>query len=548
MLPIPLSVSLVTSRQKVHVTKDLADFSFRTTAPGGFASARITLHRPLSFEPDEIALYGKLYIHDARNRRVVWEGRLEDPGRSSTNGEVYEIAAVGPSAHTRDRTLSIHYVGQAENLWGRAAGTISGLDTTQLDLNAEGWKLQIRNGTVVTGTVPGTVQGGIQYTPIKEAGQVSVARISLSYDMGNSDTDWRLRLHVAGGFGFGGTQVVDIPFTTTAASGSWVITTDFTADHNSMKIQIYRTSNVTVTDDTTYAIVYDITVRSTMYAAAGGEITTAANYASDTISATEVVADLLGRLLTQYDGANASIATTTYGIETLYYTDPVNAERILADLALLEPAFFWEALESNAAGKYRFNYRQWPTNIRYEADITDGYDSTGSSNELYNEVRVRYRTASDLVAIATRTQSVPALSAEGLTRSTTLDLGQDAASQANAEQAGDKFLLEHQYPLNAGRLTIARPILDIDGGRMVMPWEIRPGYLIRVRGIAAKPGNLNATTRDGLTIFRIVSVEYSAAGVAVLELDTYSNTEARALADLQKRFYVGPPGLQIRRR
>jgi hypothetical protein len=81
---------------------------------------------------------------------------------------------------------------------------------------------------------------------------------------------------------------------------------------------------------------------------------------------------------------------------------------------------------------------------------------------------------------------------------------------------------------------IARPIHDILAGRMVQPWEIRPGTLIRVRGILPRPDSLNATARDGLTVFRIVSVEFRASdAAAVLELDSYSTSVARALADLR---------------
>jgi hypothetical protein len=38
-------------------------------------------------------------------------------------------------------------------------------------------------------------------------------------------------------------------------------------------------------------------------------------------------------------------------------------------------------------------------------------------------------------------------------------------------------------------------------------------------------------------VFRIVSVEVDGEGVATLELDMYSQTERRALADVAKRRY-----------
>jgi hypothetical protein len=69
---------------------------------------------------------------------------------------------------------------------------------------------------------------------------------------------------------------------------------------------------------------------------------------------------------------------------------------------------------------------------------------------------------------------------------------------------------------------------------MVMPWEIRPG-LIRVRGILPRIDALNASDRDGVTVFRIVSAEYRASdAAATLELDSYARTVPRMVADLMR--------------
>jgi hypothetical protein len=98
------------------------------------------------------------------------------------------------------------------------------------------------------------------------------------------------------------------------------------------------------------------------------------------------------------------------------------------------------------------------------------------------------------------------------------------------------LLAEHATPPNAGTLTIARPIYDHERGRMVDPWEIRPGNLIRVRGIQPNPNSLNVTDRDGVTVFQIVGTDYDTSSAsATLELDSYSPTVARALAALSGR-------------
>jgi hypothetical protein len=270
--------------------------------------------------------------------------------------------------------------------------------------------------------------------------------------------------------------------------------------------------------------------------ATGADITT--GYSSDTILAHEVVADVVGRLLPRYDGAAAAIATTAaFGIEQLAYPDGVTPARLLDDLMLLEPAYYWAAWERLPSGKHRFEWVAWPTSVRYEADVTDGFASVGGAADLYNSVQVRYLDAAGEIRTVRRTQTVDALTAAGLTREAYVDLGDEAGVTATqAQRAGDQWLAEHRYPPNAGTLTLGRPVIDLLTGRMAQPWEIRPGTLIRVRGVLPRVDALNQSGRDGVTVFRVVAVTYRASTAAAeLELDQYPATVSRALADLQSR-------------
>ena len=66
---------------------------------------------------------------------------------------------------------------------------------------------------------------------------------------------------------------------------------------------------------------------------------------------------------------------------------------------------------------------------------------------------------------------------------------------------------------------------------MVDPWEIRPGHLIRVRGIQARQDALNATSRDGETVFKVTAVDYSASSAsATVELDSEPVTLSHLIA------------------
>jgi hypothetical protein len=81
--------------------------------------------------------------------------------------------------------------------------------------------------------------------------------------------------------------------------------------------------------------------------------------------------------------------------------------------------------------------------------------------------------------------------------------------------------------------------MDLYTGRMVQPWEIKPGYLVRVREVLPRIDTLNATERDGVTVFKIAAVDFSAAqGAASLELDSYPMTVSHAIAQLAKTHIV----------
>jgi carboxymethylenebutenolidase len=92
----------------------------------------------------------------------------------------------------------------------------------------------------------------------------------------------------------------------------------------------------------------------------------------------------------------------------------------------------------------------------------------------------------------------PILTAAGITRTAFLDLGDDLGSLAGAQRAGDMFLAQHIYPPNAGRLAISRPILDMTRQCFAAPFAIRPGELIRVRGVQARVDALNPTGSTAL--------------------------------------------------
>ena len=551
-LPIPLTVRLSTTRADRHITADLHDLSFRSVVPGGFASARFTLSRPLTLQPDEIAYYGRVVIYDARNGNTVWEGRLEDPGRGvGADGELWELAAVGPSAYLQDRTLPLIYIDRDQGRWLRdileaqfiapsaTAGASTHPRTDAIDALLTSWP----EGLTITSSPSSRVSVG--YYGFVDSG-MTIGAYFFSY----SDTASNANLNTEAVTGVSPTYAsIDYAaaFDGVGTSVALYVIDDFVAGRDIAGLRTRRTAGgpTTLSADTWTAF-YDVRILGRRMNKAGTLVSGVAGMVTTQhVRASWVVEDLLGRLLDQFDGANATVETTSYDIDQFAYPDGVTAAAVLEDLALLEPGYYPATWERTKNDKYRFEYKAWPTNITYEADVKDGYSSTGSAEGLYNIVRVRWRDARGRIRTTQRTQTVAELADAGLTREGFVDLADNLGSSANAIRIGDQWLADHATPLNQGQLTVSRPIYDRDRGMMVQPWEIRPGKLIQVRGILANADALNATSRDGVTVFKVIASDYhTKSASATLELDSQPLTLSHMLA----RINLTWPGVFERRR
>ncbi len=473
-----------------------------------------------------------VYDHKASTQ---WEGRLEDPGRSvDGEGQAWDMAAVGESARAADRMARLIYADESFETWRR--------DDTVADVQAP-------SATTEQGSFPdtGTPCLFMQFQPGTPIDSNSQAR--MVYDA----------------FVDSGMEVGAFRFVTKGGATSTL-----------HKMEVIRPGVVFYTRDlNTLGLTTELYTPTDMSGAAGALLDTiavrqrytgtATNQSSDlawsgfgsirvlgrrvnrngtplTLSRAthvlphEVVEDLVGRLLVSYDRAGASIDTSsTYAIDHLAYHDGATAEQVLADLMGLVPEYYWQVGPDRGSGP-TFTWRKWPTHIRYEFSLGDGLSLPGNDAELFNRCLVRYRTAKAAIRTIERTSVVPALDEAGLVRTHFIDLGDDVGSSANAIKAGDEFLAEHATPPVAGTLTVARKVYDHDLGRMVEPYEIRPGHLGRIRELADSAGDLNAADRDGKSVFRVMGMEYrQSTRNAVVELDAPPKTDEATLAAVVNR-------------
>jgi hypothetical protein len=527
-LPVPLAVRIGNE----HVTREVQAVSFRKEAVGGVRSISFSLSRSLA-DIGEVDVLAKVYVYDGRSGATVAEGRLADTGRSAgPDGQRWDCVAFGPVQHASDVTRPLVYIDtdrahlRTYVLTSAAARAEDGPAPSD---NYPGVLLAFGDGA----SVAANSHAAMVYEAIQNAG-MKLARINYSWAAGMTDATWRIRLRTYGA----SSEVPRDDAANTAGGGTSprVMVTDWPNDRNAFSFILEWTGvPATVGGDSKWAHVRDFVVLSMMVDKSGNEITT--GYTGDAVIASQVVADLLGRCLPEFDGPNATVTATTTGIGQLAYVDGVTPAQVLEDMMRIEPAYRWYTTPTTGTSeRYGFRWELWPTSVRYEATLDDGGSFPLSAQDLYNQVSVRWRDPNGLTRSTLRTMACALLDSKSLTRRAQIDLGGELGVEALAIAAGDTFLAEHNVPRNSGTLTVARPIRDLATGAFIQPWEIEAGELVRVRGVEAYPDAFNADTNDGQGVFRIHAVDYTTEGnMATLALDSDPRETEDALVKLMNR-------------
>lgn len=533
-LNVPLAVRI---GDGLLITQKVAGLQIRREAIGGVKSIALRLDKPLaSFDPD-LAMMSKIRVFDARSAEVVAEGRLTDTGRGAgSDGQQWDLVAFGPGQHVTDIEQPLIYIDRTLSNWTRTLGTRPNTNTSASDTSSSE-----ELGAILLEHPEGKAFAtgdsvGMTYRPIELAG-MQLGAVAWTWDTGSTTSAYEVRM-------VSGTVAVPLASTdlnaaynTAGGSMSATVVDAFPSGRTRVTARSLVVSGSGSNAADRWAQLTSARVLGRRMLKDGTLVSGVSGMVSTTrVRASQVVEDLLGRILPEFDGANATVSATSTDIDQLAYTDGVTAEQVLNDLMTLEPAFRWTTGPDVTGNGYAFRWESWPTTVRYEATLDDGGSFPASAQELYNRVVVRWRSAAGTVYSVTRTKACRILDDAGVIRQKIIDLGDEVGSSANAALVGDNFLAEHNVPKNAGTLTIARRIRDLTTGRMVEPFEIEPGELIRVRGVESYPDALNASSNDGLTVFRIWSATYNSdSHSAELELDADARTVTNALAKLLKQ-------------
>lgn len=526
-IPVPLSVRLKTATADVLLIEEVRDISFRSVVPGGFASATITLDRQPWVPVPEVQVYGRMYIYDTRDGSTVWEGIVEDPGKSvSSDGFAWEVTAVGPSAHARDETFASAWIDSSVESFEKFGGSKPSTTVTQFTdaSDRDGIKVAFPGGTAAASPQYVSARTLTVYNAGGKLGSIFVTLYS-----SDVSPTWEARVYT-----YPSASLIASNTITTGTNSYFGETgSDFPASDTMLHVRMDRTGASAAPADEVWTFFYGIVIRSTMVDEEGNPLT---DYSDPYVTSSQVIQDVIGRHLPLYDPLDAYIEETFDQLTQLSY-DSTTAYDVFNDLLGQLGAYYWAAWETvERSGKWRFEFRPWSTDVRYEAGIDDDWSSPGSAADLYNECLVTWKDARGREQVTKVTASVQVLTDAGRKRTARIDLGTEIGSAAAATAAGTAFLAEHNLPSRNGRLVIAKPIVDYVRGQLVDPWQIRPGGLIRLRGITPKYDALTPNGRDGTSVFRIVATNFRAEdGSVELELDSDSYSTTQAIARLQKQ-------------
>jgi hypothetical protein len=537
-LPVPLTVRVGDEL----VTQEVQSLSFRKEAVGGCRSIAFSLARSLASLGDVDPL-ARVYVYDGRSAATVVEGRLSDTGRGATaDGERWDCVAFGPAQHASDITIPSVFIERSLS---------------------DGWRLvDVVHADATTG--PGAQPGDTGASPVagilasfsdgininldsravwryealwRYTGQ-KLGGFQFNWDTSITNADWRVEAVTRTDAGAAAERAYQTAWDTAGGGANGIVGTDFpdASGRNTVELNIRWNGGAATTSGETWGFFYNVVVRPQLKQKDGTDLP-AVFHANSYILAYNVVDDLLGRLLPEYDGANAVVSGgTTYQITQLAYHDGVTPAQVLDDLMAMEPAYRWTTGPDITGNGHQFRWEEWPTTVRYEATLDDGGSFPLSAQGLYNEVWVRWVASHGGEIVTILTGDCPLLDEHGLRRVAFVDLGTEVGSEDNANQVAEAFLEEHRVPKNAGTLTVARPIRDLSLGTLVQPWEIEAGELVRIRGVEAYPDAFNADTNDGQGVFRIHAVDYTTEGnVATLALDSDARETEDALVKLMKQ-------------
>ena len=536
---VPVAVRIRNARYDGMVTGFLHGApTFSKTDPGGYRAGSFVVDQRLGFRSDMIQPYSRVYFYDKRGGATVFEGDVSHPGLSvGGEGSLLEVTVDGGAERLGDWAGARIYIDRDMQAWTKTSTSVVATNAEVGDDRGGSTADALTLAFPTDLHVDTNFRCEVVYIRIREASQ-ELGWLNYAWDGGHTSGSpgWIVRSIVTPPSTVPRSQVLNIGGS--GGSGA-AVGVSIPVGADTAYLQLIWTGAASNTGSTGADIVWVSIMRPIVIARLklrDGTYKTSASY-GDSITAVDVWGDLLGeQLAAVFDGPNAQLsAGSSYAIQQLAFPDGITPAGVVDELMKLEPTCtYFVGPSVPGVDKYSVRWVTRSTVIRYELVIgTDDYAGGIQAVEQYNEAVTRWKTPVGNIRMTTSTQSIPEMTAVGRTRRFFQDLGTVTGDVLNAAQANAAVLEDHRYPRNGGRVTVARDVVDLFTGRRVAPFEIEPGYLVRLVGVDPSPDALNATEANGSTVCRIVSTDYSADTHSVdLALDSIPWSLFRAISNL----------------
>lgn len=578
-LAIPLGVRIYNNFGAAfdqYVTQWVEDISFRSVIPGGFASATIRLHNAA------IALFGggdagmfnplgdlfnRVQITDNRTMEIVWEGRIED-ARKATNGDGWELGVLGAMVITTDIQRAMFYIDADINSW------VANPTGFEFDYDIQTDEASQTIAVTLKDQVWAAPQSVLCMAWQKgEQVDVNIGRIDCTYKGGGNNANlarFSIWLQVADTLGAGAVTIDATTCTSALIRKGNVVPTDIVslvAKRAYFHIGTNTGSN-TVAGQNVVGRFIEPHVQVQRLNRFGSPMQLGLDYPNDWLTVSQIVEDVIGRYLAgghftgsseiPYQGQVNPFriyidATSTAKISSLTYYDGATAAQILNDMISAQPGAYWAVWESNYGATnsasdstyagHRFEWATWPDSWGYQASTIDGSDLQPTGKDVYNGIFYEYTSdGAEVFGMGNFNYVQSNWDAEnsialrnGHISRTQYVRREEKVNPGNGFAESTVIMNKAGKTKNAGTLTVARPIYMFDQGadshtgcaRMLDPWQIRPGKLLRITDVPARSQSHDFTKGDSPwpgeldgTIYRVIATEFnSSTGECTLELD-----------------------------
>ncbi len=522
------------------LTPWVSDLKFRSVDPGGFGSVTFNLSRDL--DAREFDQFSEIAVFDAETGEQVGGGRLLNPGRGRTSDgeDVWQMSALGEGmAHSQERKQPYFLIHSEMKDWKQGQSTSInrrwGVGAAPDD-NSAGFLLTINQTTVGVNAYTNA-----DFYDLREYKPQTIGGLNYTHREGRTSGNFRLESQLRPVGGSTPFDIEDQGWSTSLQTVNKEVVTNWssgtTYDQVNLVMIRVNTTSPTIDTEVDFIKVSAINLATIRKGRDGADVLNVPGaYTKGYVLASEAVIDMWSRFCPRFDLANARVDATVHQNVHLVWPDGVNTYDVMQSLIAVEPSFTWAVWEKQSNGKWRAEWRARDTAVRYELAVEDGFDQTGAESDRLTRVWFTGANVEDRYQAFATSEPDPVLAALNLDPTDTLPLGQSLGGSvfdAEAATRAASVISDSKLQAAAARVTVSRKVFDHYTGRWVNPYKILPGYLCRVTGARSRHDTLNSQVVDGAAVFRVASNDYSAdTGASQLELNSYTVTEARAIADL----------------